>query len=52
MFTFAVGRPPGMLDEETIAAIVAHARVDGARFHRFVEGIVTSRPFRYLRAPR
>ncbi|MBM4014408.1 MAG: DUF1592 domain-containing protein [Planctomycetes bacterium] len=52
LFTFAVGRPPGWLDEGTIGAIVADARADGARFGRFVEGIVSSRPFRYLRAPR
>lgn len=52
LFTFAVGRPVESIDEPLIAAIVADARRDHARFGRFVEGIVTSRPFRYLRAPR
>ncbi len=49
LFTFAVGRPPDFLDEAEIESIVATAQADGARFSRFVEGIVTSRPFRYLR---
>ena len=50
LFTYAVGRPPEFLDEATIDAIVLAAQADGARFSRFVEGIVRSRPFRYLRA--
>ena len=52
LFTFAVGRPVELLDDPEIDAIVAAARTDEARFSRFVEGIVTSRPFRYVRAPR
>ncbi|MBL8843112.1 MAG: DUF1588 domain-containing protein [Planctomycetes bacterium] len=50
LFTYAVGRPPEFLDDATIDAIALAAQADGARFSAFVEGIVRSRPFRYLRA--
>ncbi len=49
LFTFAIGRPPEFTDEPLVEAIAAAAKADGGRFSRIVEGIVTSRAFRYLR---
>jgi hypothetical protein len=49
LLTFAVGRPMDGNDEPVVDAVVAHARARDLRFSAFVEGVVASRPFRYLR---
>jgi hypothetical protein len=49
LLTFAVGRPMEYLDEPMVQEITATAVADGHRFSAFVLGVVTSRPFRYVR---
>ena len=48
LLVFAVGRPMEFTDEPLVEEIVARAKGDGFRFSAFVDGVVTSRPFRYL----